>query len=80
MKKFQLATFSAIALGALIAGLGLNAFNIANRLAKGSVTGASIFLKLSLGWDPGLVTLLVNLPLLALSWRILDDIRPVKRW
>jgi uncharacterized membrane-anchored protein YitT (DUF2179 family) len=71
MKKFKLANFAAIALGALIAGLGLNAFNIANRLAEGGVTGASILLKLSLGWDPGLVTLLVNLPLLALSWHIL---------
>ncbi len=71
MKRLQIPNLAAIALGAFIAGFGINAFNIANRLAEGGVTGATILLKLSLGWDPGLVTLVINLPLLLLSWRLL---------
>ncbi len=71
MKQFKPGNLIGIALGAAIAGVGINAFNIANRLAEGGVTGAAILLKLSLGWDPGVFILIVNLPLLALSWRIL---------
>jgi len=71
MKLIKLPDMAAIAAGAFIAGIGINAFNIANRLAEGGVAGAAIILKLSMGWDPGLVTFLVNLPLLALSWRLL---------
>ncbi len=70
MKQSKLADYIAIAFGAALTGLGLNAFNIANRLAEGGIAGVSILLKLSLGWDPGLVTFLANLPLMALGWRI----------
>jgi uncharacterized membrane-anchored protein YitT (DUF2179 family) len=70
MKHLRIADFAAIGLGAAVTGLGINAFNIANRLAEGGVTGVSILLKLSLGFDPGLTTLLMNLPLLAVGWRI----------
>lgn len=70
MKQFKYADLAAVAFGAVLAGAGINAFNIANRLAEGGVTGVSILLKLAFGWDPGLITLLINLPLLALGWRI----------
>jgi uncharacterized membrane-anchored protein YitT (DUF2179 family) len=70
MKQFKFVDFAAVALGAGLAGLGINAFNIANQLAEGGVTGISILLKLAFGWDPGLVTLVVNVPLLVLGWWI----------
>ncbi len=71
MRRVKIADFLAIAAGAAIMGFGINAFNIANNLAEGGVTGVSILLKLALNWDPGLVSLLVNLPLLVLGWRVL---------
>jgi uncharacterized membrane-anchored protein YitT (DUF2179 family) len=70
MKQSRVVDYAAIAFGAALAGLGLNAFNIANRLAEGGIAGVSILLRLSMGWDPGLVTFLANLPLMALGWRI----------
>jgi uncharacterized membrane-anchored protein YitT (DUF2179 family) len=70
MKQSRIADYAAVAFGAALVGLGINAFNIANRLAEGGIAGVSILLKLSLGWDPGLVTFLANLPLMALGWHI----------
>jgi uncharacterized membrane-anchored protein YitT (DUF2179 family) len=70
MKQSKIADYAAVAFGAALAGLGINAFNIANRLAEGGIAGISILLKLSIGWDPGLITLLANVPLIALGWRI----------
>jgi uncharacterized membrane-anchored protein YitT (DUF2179 family) len=61
----------AIAVGTAVMGFGINAFNIANHLAEGGVTGVAILLKLAAGWDPGLTSLIINLPLLALGWRVL---------
>jgi uncharacterized membrane-anchored protein YitT (DUF2179 family) len=71
MRKVKVIDLLAIAAGTAIMGFGINAFNIANHLAEGGVTGASILLKLALDWDPGLVSLIVNLPLLLLGWRVL---------
>jgi len=71
MRKVKVVDLLAIALGTAIMGFGINAFNIANNLAEGGVTGVSILLKLAMNWDPGLVSLLVNLPLLVIGWRIL---------
>lgn len=71
MRRQQIANLAAILLGAVVAGIGINSFNIANRLAEGGVTGVSILLKLSFGLDPGLVTLIINVPLLIFSWRVL---------
>ncbi len=71
MRNLKLVNFVAIAAGSAIMGFGINYFNIANSLAEGGVTGLSIVLKLAFDWDPGLTSLLINLPLLALGWKIL---------
>jgi uncharacterized membrane-anchored protein YitT (DUF2179 family) len=71
MRRGKIVDFVAIAVGTAIMGFGLNAFNIANHLAEGGVTGVSILLKLALDWDPGIVSLAANVPLLLLGWRIL---------
>ena len=52
-------------------GFGINAFNLANNLAEGGVTGIAILLKLALDWDPGIVTLLINIPLFLIGAKIL---------
>lgn len=57
--------------GTAIAGAGINAFNIANDLAEGGVTGLAILLKFLLDWDPGLMSFAMNLPLLAVGFWVL---------
>lgn len=69
MKGLRITNFVAIAGGAALAGAGINAFNIANRLAEGGVAGVAVLLKLGMGLDPGLMVLLINLPLFLLGWR-----------
>lgn len=71
MRRVKIIELLAIAAGTAIMGFGINAFNIANNLAEGGVTGVAILLKLAMGWDPGLTSLLINLPLLVLGWRVL---------
>ena len=63
MWGLRVGNFLGILVGAAVMGLGINIFNLANHLAEGGVTGIAILLKLGLDWDPGLVTLLVNIPL-----------------
>ncbi|HNS97491.1 MAG TPA: YitT family protein [Polyangiaceae bacterium] len=60
-----------ILVGAAIMGFGINAFNLANDLAEGGVTGIAILLKLVLDWDPGITTLVANIPLFILGAKIL---------
>lgn len=69
LKDLRLTSLLAIAGGAALTGAGINAFNIANGLAEGGVAGVAVLLKLSLGLDPGLMVLLINLPLFLLGWR-----------
>lgn len=71
MRSLRWTNLFGILVGAAIMGFGINAFNLANHLAEGGLTGIAILLKLSLDWDPGLTTLLINIPLFALGARIL---------
>jgi len=71
MWGLRVGNFLGILVGAAVMGLGINIFNLANHLAEGGVTGIAILLKLGLDWDPGLVTLLVNIPLFLVGWRLL---------
>jgi len=71
MRRLKLINFAAILAGAAIMGFGINYFNIANNLAEGGVTGIAVLLKLSFDWEPGLTSLLINIPLLLLGWKVL---------
>ena len=71
MNRRSVVSLAVIPLGAAIMGFGINYFNLANNLAEGGVTGIAILLKLGLNLDPGLMTLLINIPLLALGWKAL---------
>lgn len=50
---------------------GINSFNLANGLAEGGITGVALLLKYVVGWDPGLSSLLINVPLLLLGWKVM---------
>jgi uncharacterized membrane-anchored protein YitT (DUF2179 family) len=69
--NYRLKSVIAILTGSALMGFGINYFNIANGLAEGGVTGITILLKFMFNWDPGLVNLLLNIPLLLLGWKVL---------
>ncbi len=71
MRSLRWTNLFGILVGAAIAGFGINAFNLANHLAEGGVTGIAILLKLIFDWDPGLTVLLINIPLFALGAKVL---------
>ncbi len=58
-----------IVVGATLVGIGVNLFFVPNQVVSGGVTGISIMLHYALGTPVGLVTLMLNLPLLAIGWR-----------
>jgi uncharacterized membrane-anchored protein YitT (DUF2179 family) len=72
--NYRLKSVLAILTGSALMGFGINYFNIANGLAEGGVTGITILLKFMFNWDPGLVNLLLNIPLLLLGWKVLGKI------
>jgi len=74
MRRLKLINLAAILFGSAVMGFGINFFNIANNLAEGGVTGIAILLKLSFNLDPGLTSLLINIPLLLLGWKVLGRI------
>ncbi len=71
MKNFRVINFLMILVGAAIMGFGINYFNLANNLGEGGVTGLAILLKYLFNWDVGLTSILMNLPLFFLGWRVL---------
>jgi uncharacterized membrane-anchored protein YitT (DUF2179 family) len=71
MRTLRWTNLLGILVGAAVMGFAVNEFNLANHLAEGGVMGLAIVTKLAFDWDPGLVTLLVNIPLFLLAWRVL---------
>jgi len=71
MPKIRWKNLLGIVAGAAIMGLGINAFNLANNLAEGGVTGIAILLKLAFNWDPGITSLAINIPLFILGAKAL---------
>lgn len=64
------ASWLMIAFGGLVYSLGLNAFLVANHLAEGGFVGISLLLLYKLGLPVGLTFLILNIPLLILSWKM----------
>ncbi|MCL2823931.1 MAG: YitT family protein, partial [Polyangiaceae bacterium] len=71
MRSVRWRNLFGILVGAAIMGFGINAFNLANDLAEGGVTGIAILLKLAFNWDPGFVTLAINIPLFFIGAKVL---------
>lgn len=60
-----------IAIGTGFYGWGLINVNIPNRLAEGGLSGITLILRALLHWNPAYTTLILNIPLLVLGYRIL---------
>lgn len=59
-----------LTVGAVITAIGLNGFVIPNKLAEGGITGISILLHYYTGLPVGVIYFAVNVPLLAMGWRV----------
>lgn len=58
-----------IALGCAIYGFSLDAVSIPNQLADGGLSGITLIIRYWWHIDPGLSTLVLNIPLIILGWR-----------
>jgi uncharacterized membrane-anchored protein YitT (DUF2179 family) len=68
--KNRFTNLLAISLGTAIYAFGLHYFVISNELMEGGITGVSLLLNYVLGIPPSISTLVINIPLFYLGWRI----------
>ena len=61
-----------ISLGCAIYSFAIMHFNVPNKLAEGGGTGISLLLLYSIGLPVSVVTILVNIPLLIIGYKMLD--------
>ena len=64
-----LADYAQIIIGSVLVGLGVNLFFVPNQVVSGGVTGIAILIHYAFDTPVGLVTLLLNLPLLLIGWK-----------
>ena len=55
--------------GALLAALGYSLFQVPHNLAAGGLSGVAIVINRFTGWPPGLLFMVMNVPILALGFR-----------
>ncbi|GGF09537.1 membrane protein [Halobacillus andaensis] len=60
-----------ILLGSAIFSFGLVHFNIQNELGEGGFTGITLLLLYLFNWDPALMNIILNIPVLIVGWKIL---------
>lgn len=63
------ADYTQIIGGSLLVGIGVNLFFVPNQVVSGGVTGIAILMHYAFDTPVGLVTLLLNLPLLVIGWK-----------
>lgn len=67
----QIKTIAPIILGTAIYALGLLYFIIPNQLMEGGITGVTVLLKYAFNIQPSLSTLVLNIPLFFVGWKVL---------
>ncbi|TGB04548.1 YitT family protein [Halobacillus salinus] len=60
-----------ILVGSAIFSFGLVHFNIQNELGEGGFTGITLLLLYLFDWDPAVMNIVLNIPVLLIGWRIL---------
>lgn len=71
MKGIKLKNILGILLGAAIFSFGFVHFNMQNELGEGGFSGITLILYFTLGWDPALMNLILNIPMFILGWKLL---------
>ncbi|WP_144933297.1 YitT family protein [Paenibacillus sp. 32O-W] len=62
-----------IVLGTAVYAFGLHYFVIPNELMEGGMTGVSLLINYALGIPPSLTTLVLNVPLFLIGWRVFGN-------
>lgn len=62
-----------IMLGTAVYAFGLHYFVIPNELMEGGMTGVSLLINYALGIPPSLTTLVLNVPLFLIGWRVFGN-------
>lgn len=60
-----------IIIGTAVYAFGLHYFILPNQLMEGGVTGVAVLLNYALGWPLSVSTVLLNIPLFLIGWRML---------
>lgn len=71
LKQIKIRNIIAIMLGAAIFSFGFVHFNMQNQLGEGGLSGITLILYFTLGWDPALMNLLLNIPMFIIGYRLL---------
>lgn len=69
-KKLQWSQWIFIMLGTAVYAFGLHFFVIPNELMEGGITGIALLLNYAAGFPPSITTLLLNIPLFFLGFRV----------
>jgi uncharacterized membrane-anchored protein YitT (DUF2179 family) len=69
------ADYAQIIVGSVLVGIGVNLFFVPNQVVSGGVTGIAILIHYAFDTPVGLMTLFLNLPLLAIGWRWAGGVR-----
>jgi uncharacterized membrane-anchored protein YitT (DUF2179 family) len=69
------ADYAQIVVGSVLVGIGVNLFFVPNQVVSGGVTGIAILIHYAFDTPVGLMTLLLNLPLLLIGWRWAGGLR-----
>ncbi|NLZ68452.1 MAG: YitT family protein [Spirochaetales bacterium] len=79
-KKFyqQVYNVLSIIVGTFIAACGIALFSNPGKITGGGVTGVGTILYYTIGWDPGLVMLILNIPLYLLGFKVFGSKYGVK--
>ncbi len=67
---FHLFNTAIILFGSLIMSVGVNYFAIPSNLAEGGFTGISLLIYYLVGWSPGIVIFVLNIPLLFIGYHV----------
>lgn len=70
-EKIRLLDIVMFTIGTAIYSLGLVNINIPNQLAEGGVAGITLIIRALTGFNPAFSTLILNIPLVLIGWRIL---------
>lgn len=72
MNRKFLKNFLLVVLGSLIFAYSINLLLVPNHMGEGGVTGVTLLLKYTLGWDNAITYWIINVVLLIIGWRYLE--------
>ena len=72
MNRKFLKNFFLVVLGSLIFAYSINLLLVPNHMGEGGVTGVTLLLKYTLGWDNAITYWIINVVLLIIGWRYLE--------